>query len=83
MSFIKETIWIVYRAQNSWSEVYVQSFGTEKEALDFLAFQPKLRIIGVFKGERLEPEMGEKRIVKKSIVGFTEYKESDLGLAKD
>ena len=78
MSLIKETIWIVYRAQSRWSKDSVQGFGTEKEALDSLVGSPKSRIVGIFKGERLEPEMGEKRVVRKSVVGFTEYKESNL-----
>ena len=71
--------YICYKPSNKWSHIEVGEVNTEKEALKFIEDKhlPQTRILGVFEGKRLNFTIGEKRVVKKTIVGFTEFKEEN------
>lgn len=53
----------------------VHSFPDEREAVKWLKDIPKSKVIGVFKGERLDLVVGETRVVKKAITGFGVFEE--------
>ncbi len=68
-------IWVVYKAKDRWTRDSVQGFDTEKEAVDWLKERPRSGVIAVFKGDRLEPEIGETKVVKKTVTGFGAFTE--------
>ncbi len=67
-------IYVVHTKGSGWhSKAEVEEFETERKALNFLKGKAKYRIIAVFNGKRLEPQMGETKVVKKAIVGLEEF----------
>ena len=70
-------IYAVYKAKDRWSQDSVQEFATEAEAVKYFRERPRTGIVGVFKGERLLPQIGETRVVKKTVTGFSKF-ESEI-----
>lgn len=48
----------------------VEEFATEKEAVEFADKLARTKLIGIFKGERLEPVISEQKVTRKGITGF-------------
>ena len=71
-------IFIVYKAKNRWSQDSVQEFETEAEAVKYLKARPRTGIVGVFKGKRLSPQIGETRVVRKTVTGFGKFESETL-----
>ena len=63
-------IYIVYKAKDRWSSNSIHEFENEAEAVEWLQDKPRTGIIGIFKGERLEPKIGETKVVKKVVTAF-------------
>ena len=63
-------IYIVYKSKGRWSSDSIHEFGTEKEAIEWLQDKPRIGIIGIFKGEKLEAKIGETKVVKKVVTAF-------------
>lgn len=52
-------------------KVIVEEYQTEKEAVEAASSVPKTQLVAIFKGERLTPVVGEKKITKKVVTGFS------------
>lgn len=69
-------IYVVYKAtRNRWAQDSVHEFENEAMAIQFCRERPRAGIIGIFKGQRLEPKVGETKVVKKTVTGFELLKE--------
>ena len=69
-------IYVVYKSRDRWTADSVQGFETEAKAIEYLETKPRTGIVGVFKGERLEPKIGETKVVKKTVTGFGVFTET-------
>ena len=69
--------YICYKPTNKWYHFEVAEFDSEAEVIKFIEDKhiPQTRLAGVFKGERLNPLIGEKRVTKKMITGFGKFEE--------
>ena len=70
-------IYAVVKAQSRWTFDAVRVYQTEKEAIADLQTMPRNRVVGVFKGERLNLKVGEKKVVKKTVIGFEPFVETE------
>ena len=69
-------IYLCYREGSKYDTRFmVKDFHSVKELLTYLGDMPRTRILGVFNGARLSPIIGEKRVVRKSVLGFKTYTE--------
>lgn len=70
-------IFVCFKPSSGWNHFEVAELDTEKAALEFISEKniPQTRLAGVFKGERLLPQVGEKKVVRKGVVGFSKYEE--------
>ena len=70
-------IYAVIKSTNRWTTAEIMEFQTEKEAIEGLQNIPRTRIVGVFKGDRLNFKVGEKKVVKKTVIGFEPFEETE------
>ena len=77
-------IYICYRQGSSrYTNFEVMEFETKRKALNYLEDKPKTRVIGIFDGKRLNPTIGEKKIVKKVITDFSDFTDKSQELKEE